>query len=251
MIDPRLLQPEALDINRILPAMATIQPWQPRTLRLPAEDAIQSFHPGLRSLRNDEGLRDGLGHGADEKQSTASPTRTYEGQQSLAGYINPHGDRISSHLTQPGRKNGRRVPRTDIAGAFHQHGDQPCSHSVHQEREGLIKITPVYSSSVKSTETHPVAWHDTALHAAIAAAKIDLFVTLMDDEHNKPMATALNLAIAQRLVLANHQRQITKVARQVETADTQDAAEASLAELDRLMDKYCKFVSLSRCETLL
>lgn len=133
------------------------------------------------------------------------------------------------------------------------HHDPPTapitySEKIHQKMEDG-RATPTYSeeamprhsSESNGTDSSASHWKDTALRAAVDAANIDLFVTLTrSDDTLAPKTAALNLATAQRLVLANYQRRITESAHKVMTTNADDSAEETLAELDRLLLCYCK-----------
>jgi hypothetical protein len=84
----------------------------------------------------------------------------------------------------------------------------------------------------------------TSLEAAIEAAKIDLFVTLRrSTDDTAPKTATLNLATAQRLVLADFQRKITKTLHEVITTNDKRSAEEAVKLLNIQLYRYCKLNS--------
>jgi hypothetical protein len=90
----------------------------------------------------------------------------------------------------------------------------------------------------------------TALGAAIDAARTQLFVTLTRRrDAQAPKTATLNLATAQRLVLADFQRQITETCHDIVTAEKNTIATDALKVLDLLLDNYCMKIA-SPCAVL-
>jgi hypothetical protein len=126
------------------------------------------------------------------------------------------------------------------------------SPSYHQEQEDQRPTPgPSPSASAVSLGILPKDLSDqsatvTAIIAAIDAARVDLFFTLTRKGNPKiPKTAALNLATAQRLVLAEHQRRITETCHMIMTADDDMRAQSLLLRLDKGLHYYCEFLFLS------
>ena len=90
----------------------------------------------------------------------------------------------------------------------------------------------------------------TALGAAIDAARTQLFVNLTRrHDAQAPKTATLNLASAQRLVLANIQRQITETCHEIVTTEKKTIATNALKTLGELLDGYCMKIA-SPCAVL-
>lgn len=82
---------------------------------------------------------------------------------------------------------------------------------------------------------------DTALRAAINIAKTDLFVTLTRSGNElAPKVATLNLATAQRLVLADIQQRIAKFAHDIVTGLDENQIRIDLLDLGIELADYCK-----------
>ena len=80
----------------------------------------------------------------------------------------------------------------------------------------------------------------TALGAAFDAARTQLFVTLTRrHDAEAPKTAALNIATAQRLLLAEFQRRLIESCHEILTVDKKESAIETLATLRKLLDGYC------------
>lgn len=92
-----------------------------------------------------------------------------------------------------------------------------------------------------STDTSTSQWDGATHKAAIDAAKTNLFVTLTrTDDDNAPKTATLNIATAQRLLLAGYQQRLTKVLHEVMTTEDDEHAQVAWKSMDTLLYNYCK-----------
>jgi len=120
------------------------------------------------------------------------------------------------------------------------------SFDVHQQMENQRTTTPLPTGPGNLPTLPEVPIDDdglldgTALGVAIDAARTRLFITLTwSRDAQAPKTATLNLATAQRLVLADVQRRITKKSHEIVTTDKRESATDALKELDVLLDGYC------------
>ena len=131
------------------------------------------------------------------------------------------------------------------------------STKVHQEMEDRRPTPPVPTGPgnlAALPEVSSMSDDDkldgTALGAAIDAARTQLFVTLTRRHGaQSPKTATLNLATAQRLVLADFQRQITETCHEIVTTKKNTIATDALRVLDSLLDNYCMKIA-SPCAVL-
>jgi hypothetical protein len=115
------------------------------------------------------------------------------------------------------------------------------SMGLHQKWENERSTPPpetLQSNPPASTAAVPVKW----LTNAINAAKLDVFTTLTRREDNKaPKTAALNIAAAQRLVLAHQQWKISQVTAELYTRQLSDGDWDILSDvLQKLIRTHCK-----------
>lgn len=128
---------------------------------------------------------------------------------------------------------------------FNEHTDS--SFGVHQQMEDRQATPPLPTGSGNLDSLPEVSSMDdddeldgTTLGAAIRAARTQLFVTLTRSrDAQAPKTATLNLATAQRLVLADAQRRLTQSCHEIHTVDKKEIAIDTLATLRELMNGYC------------
>lgn len=122
------------------------------------------------------------------------------------------------------------------------------SKNEHQRLENGRKTPPLPPtatmssvSAAASTDTSTSQWDGAAHKAAIDAAKTNLFVTLTrTGDDNAPKTATLNIATAQRLLLAGYQQRLTKVLHEVITTEDDERAQVAWKSMDTLLYNYCK-----------
>jgi hypothetical protein len=120
------------------------------------------------------------------------------------------------------------------------------SMGTHKEWENRKSTPPPetpQSSPPASTAAVPVEW----LANAIKAAKLDVFTTLTRrGDANAPKTATLNIAAAQRLVLAHQQWKISQIAAELYTRPLSDGDSDILSDvLQKLIRTHCKSVVMA------
>ena len=119
------------------------------------------------------------------------------------------------------------------------------SMGLHQKWEDRKPTPPasLQSNPPAGSAPVPVKW----LTNAINAAKLDVFTTLTRKKDNKtPKSATLNIAAAQRLVLAHQQWKISQVAAELYTRQLSDGDSDMLSDvLQKLIRTHCKLAGLA------
>jgi len=138
-------------------------------------------------------------------------------------------------------------PPLDQAVIDQAFGKNDSSFDVHQQMEDR-RATPPLPIGPRNLMTLPEVssmsdddkLDGTALGAAFDAARTRLFVTLTRrHDAEAPKTAALNVATAQRLLLAEFQRRLIESCHEILTVDKKESAIETLATLRKLLDGYC------------
>jgi len=154
----------------------------------------------------------------------------------------------NSHVSKTSKNSSMRGKKAGIQKRERVYAQKMPSDAVHQAMEDGRSTPPLPptattppASTSGSTNSSATRWNASAHKVAIDSAKTNLFVTLTrTDNDNAPKTAALNLATAQRLVLAGYQHQITETLYKAITLEDKDDAADELRLLNTQLHEYCK-----------